>query len=183
MKTTILFVFLVLSAGFLMAPTPTPRPPTATPEPTATNTPEPPTAEPTATWTPEPTSTSESTATPDPPTSTSVPVMPSATPTTEPTQAVTVVPPTVPPTQPATTAAPEPVVAMLLPETGDDGMSPIGVVAICVGLLLAVGFVGYCVLRAAGRAEEEAEALEQRMLMVERLTEVISRIPDETKVP
>lgn len=41
-------------------------------------------------------------------------------------------------------------------------MSPIGVVAICVVLLLIVGFVGYCVLRAAGRAEEEAAERERR---------------------
>jgi LPXTG-motif cell wall-anchored protein len=60
------------------------------------------------------------------------------------------------------------VVAMLLPETGDDGMSPIGVVAICVGLLLAVGFVGYCVLRASARANDEAEAME-RQLITDRL--------------
>ena len=63
------------------------------------------------------------------------------------------------------------VVAMLLPETGDDGMSLIAGIVIGVVLLLIVGFVGYCVLRAAGRAEEEAAAME-RQLITDRLARI-----------
>lgn len=49
-------------------------------------------------------------------------------------------------------------------------MSPIDVVALCVGLLV-VGFVGYCVLRASARANDEAERLE-RQLIADRLARI-----------
>lgn len=50
-------------------------------------------------------------------------------------------------------------------------MSPVAEIAICVGLLLIVGFVGYCVLRASARAEEEAAAME-RQLITDRLARI-----------